>query len=84
MEFATTSCVRAVGAFVTLGAGYSSWDSGERLAELETLSVAPSSCGHGLGARLLSAVRERLASAGIEHLALTSAVTNVGSHRYCG
>jgi len=69
-------------AFVTIGPGYASWDSGDRLGELETLSVAPAARGQGVGSRLLSAVRARLASDGIAQLAVTSAVTNVGSHRF--
>ncbi len=32
-------------AFVTIGPGYASWDSGDRLGELETLSVAPAAHG---------------------------------------
>jgi len=69
-------------AFVTIGPGYASWDSGDRLAELETLSVAPAARGQGVGSRLLAAVRARLASDGIARLAVTSAVTNAGSHRF--
>jgi len=38
--------------------------------------------GQGVGSRLLAAVRARLASDGIARLAVTSAVTNVGSHRF--
>lgn len=69
-------------AFVTVGPGYASWDGGERMAELETLSVAAEVRGRGLGSRLLSAVRKRLAADGIGHLAVTSAVTNIGSQRF--
>jgi quinol monooxygenase YgiN len=43
-------------AFVTLTSGYSSWDSGERQAQLETLSVARPMRGQAIGARLLAAV----------------------------
>lgn len=44
--------------------------------------IAPTVRGQGVGSRLLAAVRARLASDGIARLAVTSAVTNVGSHRF--
>ncbi len=69
-------------AFVTIQPGYASWDSGDQLAELETLSVAPAARGQGVGSQLLAAVRSRLASDGITQVAVTSAVTNVGSRRF--
>ncbi len=69
-------------AFVTIGPGYASWDCGDRLAELETLSVAPGLRGLGLGSRLLGAVRQRLAAEAIKHLVVTSAVTNVDAHSF--
>ncbi len=69
-------------AFVTIGPGYASWDSGDRLAELQTLSVTPAQRGHGLGSRLLGAVRQRLAAQAVAHLAVTSAVTNVDAHSF--
>jgi ribosomal protein S18 acetylase RimI-like enzyme len=74
---------RVVGyAFVTLASGYSSWNGGERLAQLETLSVAPASRGQGAGERLLAAVRERLNAAGIERVALTALCANERAHRF--
>lgn len=69
-------------AFVTIEPGYASWDSGDQLAELETLSIAPAARGQRVGSRLVAAVRARLASDGITQLAVTSAITNVGSHRF--
>jgi pimeloyl-ACP methyl ester carboxylesterase/ribosomal protein S18 acetylase RimI-like enzyme len=69
-------------AFVTVGSGYSSWNGGERQAQLETLSVAPESRGHGIGERLLAAVRERLAAKGIKRLALGALCANVRAHRF--
>ena len=36
-------------AFVTVGPGYASWATGQRLAELETLSVLPEHRGGGVG-----------------------------------
>jgi ribosomal protein S18 acetylase RimI-like enzyme len=57
-------------------------DSGQRLAELQTLSVAPAVRGQRVGERLLAAVRERLAGAGIDRLAVAAAAANEGAHRF--
>lgn len=69
-------------AFVTVGEGYAAWQSGNRVAELETLSVLPEHRSGGVGAALLEAVWERLAGIGIEDLAITAAKSNVDSHRF--
>jgi GNAT superfamily N-acetyltransferase len=69
-------------AFVTVGPGYASWQTGQRLAELETLSVLPEQRGHGIGSALLSAVWSRLAERGVEDMAITTTTTNVDSHRF--
>jgi len=72
----------AVGyAFVTVGPGYAGWQTG-RLAELETLSVLPSHRGHQVGSRLLDAVWSKLGERDIDELAITTALTNVDSHRF--
>lgn len=74
---------RPVGyAFVTIGVGYAGWHTGDRLAELETLSVLPDHRGDGIGAVLLECVWERLATIGVEDLAITAAKSNVDSHRF--
>lgn len=73
----------AVGyAFVTVGPGYSSWATGERLAELETLSVLPQARGAGIGSALLDAVWARLEELGVGDMAITTTTTNVDSHRF--
>jgi GNAT superfamily N-acetyltransferase len=69
-------------AFVTVGPGYASWQTGERLAELETLSVLSEFRGEGVGGALLEAVWRRLAELGVEDMAITTATTNVDSHRF--
>jgi GNAT superfamily N-acetyltransferase len=69
-------------AFVTVGPGHASWASGERLAELETLSVLDGRRGAGIGAALVAAVWDRLARLGVEDLQVTTASTNVDSHRF--
>jgi ribosomal protein S18 acetylase RimI-like enzyme len=68
-------------AFVTIGPGYASWATGERLAELETLSVLPEHRGAGIGTALIAAVWDRLDELDVHDLAVTTAVTNVDSHR---
>jgi len=74
---------RPVGyAFVTLGMPYASWASGERLAELETLSVLPDSRGAGVGAALIGAVWKRLAELGVEDMQITTTTTNVEAQRF--
>jgi ribosomal protein S18 acetylase RimI-like enzyme len=69
-------------AFVTVARGYSSWNGGDGLAQLETLSVAPGFRGQGVGERLLAAVRERLSAAGIERVALTALCANGRARRF--
>lgn len=69
-------------AFVTVGPGYASWATGDKLAELETLSVLPEHRGQGVGAALLDVVWERLEAAQVGDLAITTALTNVDSHRF--
>jgi GNAT superfamily N-acetyltransferase len=75
--------LEAVGyAFVTVGPGYASWQTGQCLAELETLSVLPEHRSDGVGSALVKAVWNRLAELGIEDMAITTATTNVDSHRF--
>lgn len=69
-------------AFVTIGPGYASWGTGERLAELETLSVAPDRRGGGVGAALIEAVWDRLERAGVDDMAITTTQTNVDARRF--
>lgn len=69
-------------AFVTVGPPYASWVTGERIAELETLSVLPGRRGGGVGAALIEAVWERLAERGVEDMAITTTRTNLDAHRF--
>lgn len=69
-------------AFVTVGSGYAAWQTGDRLAELETLSVLPEHRGAGVGTALLESVWERLVEMGVEDLAITAAKSNLDSHRF--
>lgn len=73
----------AVGyAFVTTGPGLTSWEGGEELAELQTLSVLPDHQGRGVGAALLDAVRGELAASGVTDLIVTTTLMNEDSHRF--
>ena len=69
-------------AFVTVGMPYASWDAGERVAELETLSILPEHRGAGIGAALLSAVWDRLAELGVADMQIVTTSTNVGAKRF--
>lgn len=69
-------------AFVTIGLPYASWAAGERLAELETLSVLPQHRSAGVGATLLDAVWKRLAELGVEDMQITTTVTNAAAQRF--
>jgi RimJ/RimL family protein N-acetyltransferase len=69
-------------AFVTIGLPYASWAAGERLAELETLSVLTDQRGKGIGESLLDAVWKRLAELGVEDMQITTTVTNVDAQRF--
>jgi ribosomal protein S18 acetylase RimI-like enzyme len=69
-------------AFVTVGPGFASWQSGERIAELETLSVLPEHRSGGVGALLLEEVWSRLAERGVDDLAITTVTTNVDARRF--
>ncbi len=69
-------------ACVTIGLPYAGWATGDRLAELETLSVLADQRGKGIGAALLDAVWKRLAELGVEDMAITTTVTNVDAQRF--
>jgi N-acetyltransferase len=69
-------------ACVTIGLPYASWATGNRLAELETLSVLAGQRGKGVGASLLKAAWRRLAELGVEEMAITTTATNVNAQRF--
>jgi RimJ/RimL family protein N-acetyltransferase len=69
-------------AFVTVGMPYASWVTGDRLAELETLSVLPGQRSAGIGAALLEAVWQRLAELGVDDMQITTTVTNVNAQHF--
>ena len=69
-------------AFVTVGAGYASWETGERAAVLETLSVLPEHRGANVGAALIDAVWARLGELRVDDLSIATTATNVDAHRF--
>jgi RimJ/RimL family protein N-acetyltransferase len=69
-------------ACVTIGMPYASWATGDRLAELETLSVLADQHGKGVGAALLDAAWKRLAEMGVDDMAITTTVTNVNAQGF--
>ncbi len=69
-------------ACVTVGMPYASWETGDRLAELETLSILADQRSKGIGAALLKAVWQRLAELGVEEMAITTTATNVDAQRF--
>jgi len=68
-------------AFVTIGPGYASWCTGDRMASLQSLSVLPDLRGSGIGSELLDAVEEELRSRGVHDLEITTATTNADAQR---
>jgi N-acetyltransferase len=69
-------------AFVTVGMPYASWDVGERLATLESLSILPAHRGAGIGAALLEAAWSHLAELGVADMQIVTTSTNAGAKRF--
>ena len=57
------------------------WRTGERIAEIETVSVAPSERGAGIGSALLDRVDDELEAAGIADVLIGAVVTNTDAIR---
>jgi ribosomal protein S18 acetylase RimI-like enzyme len=57
------------------------WRTGERIAEIETVCVAPSERGAGIGSALLDRVDDELEAAGIEDVLIGAVVTNTDAIR---
>jgi ribosomal protein S18 acetylase RimI-like enzyme len=58
------------------------WEAGDRLAELETLSVLPAFRGHGIGTRLFERLGRELADVGVVDLAVRVLSTNDRARRF--
>ena len=57
------------------------WRAGARVAEIETLSVAPAARGAGVGSALLDRVDAELQAAGIRDVLIAAFVTNLDAIR---
>jgi ribosomal protein S18 acetylase RimI-like enzyme len=57
------------------------WQSGERVAEIETLVVLPEARGEGVGSALLDAIDAELAGMGIADVLIAAFVTNTEAIR---
>jgi ribosomal protein S18 acetylase RimI-like enzyme len=69
-------------ALVHVTDGDDTWDTGDRLAELESLSVAPAARGRGVGTALLDAVDEELERLGVTDLFLGVVASNTDAVRF--
>jgi ribosomal protein S18 acetylase RimI-like enzyme len=69
-------------AVVRFGPGAATWDIGERVAEIESLSVATGARGGGIGALLMDAVRAAARDRGAERLFVGVAHANSGALRF--
>lgn len=73
----------AVGyAMLTTGPGAATWDLGDKVAEVETLSVLPEERGSGVGAALMEASRHWALERGATTIAVGLAHTNDGAKRF--
>jgi GNAT superfamily N-acetyltransferase len=74
---------RAVGyAMLKMGPGAATWDLGDRVAELETLSVLADERGSGVGAALMGACRRWALERGARTISVGLAHTNEDAQRF--
>jgi len=74
---------RPVGyALVTVGEGPQGWAAGERVADVETLSVLAEERGRGVGTQLMDAVEDELLQRGISELRLLVIAPNAEAIRF--
>jgi ribosomal protein S18 acetylase RimI-like enzyme len=69
-------------ALLRLAPGPPTWDIGERVAELESLSVAADARSEGVGASLVAAARVAARKAGAERLVVSVAHANAAALRF--
>ncbi len=69
-------------AFVTIGEGSQGWAGGDRVADIETLSVLPEERGEGVGSHLMDAVEGELARLGVSELRLLVIAPNTEAIRF--
>ena len=74
---------RAVGfALVTLGEPYWGWVSGNRVADVDTLSVLAESRGRGVGTELMDAVEAELEQRGVGEFRIVVLMRNADARRF--
>ena len=69
-------------ALVSLSEGPSGWDYGERVADVETLAVAPTARGQGVGTQLMDAVELELRGLGIDAFRVLVIAANEDARRF--
>jgi GNAT superfamily N-acetyltransferase len=69
-------------ALVHMGGPEETWTTGDRVAELETLTVLPEYRSHGLGMRLMEAVHDELRQRGVGQMAVGVIATNDDAIRF--
>lgn len=73
----------AVGyALVSFGEGGTGWVLGDRVGDVETLSVLPAVRGHGVGAALMRAVETELARLGVTEIRVRVLASNAEALRF--
>jgi ribosomal protein S18 acetylase RimI-like enzyme len=58
------------------------WETGDRIGQLETLAVLPAYRGQGVGTALMRAFHDELRSAGVAHLEVAVISTNADAVRF--
>jgi GNAT superfamily N-acetyltransferase len=69
-------------ALVTVNDGSATWAAVDRFGYLESLSVLPRARGQGVGAALLRAAEDHLATLGVEHVEITLVAANEDARRF--
>jgi len=67
---------------VTVNSGSPTWASVTRFGYVESVSVLPEARGAGIGAALLRAAEDHLATLGVEHVELTVVAANADARRF--
>lgn len=69
-------------ALVSLAEGPSGWDYGDRVADVETLAVAPDARGQGVGTQLMEAVERELVRRGVRTFRVLVIAANEDAIRF--
>ncbi|MBI4563474.1 MAG: GNAT family N-acetyltransferase [Planctomycetes bacterium] len=71
-------------AYATIQSGHQTWQTGERMAELETLAVLPAERSRGVGTALLNAFYDELRLQGIRDFSVAVLITNDRAIKFYG